>query len=338
MGLKKYIVFSILLIIVVAGYTYSVQPGSYEVKIMEYSLTLPIVAWISFPVVLLFIASVLHMFFYGFQSYLGNRAILKDEENIIEVVKNNLLNKNEVKIFKRDTFKNLSEILSQVNLVPKEGKFTSTIKEIDMIVEKINSINSGEYLTSKELKLDATNPLMLKNEINKVNNDEDYCLDILKRPANHSEEMIKKAFFVVLAKKSMTTVKKVLANIKLDKEMVLELFKRDSEQTDFSLSKEEVLKYIKNIDFSKEDFINLAKLYKNNMLPDDLLKIFEEISNVNELALDSYLYVLFEYEMIDTIRDIFNSSAQDELLPYKALLDLKDSGKQYTLDSLCYYK
>ena len=338
MGLKKYIVFSILLIIVVAGYTYSVQPGSYEVKIMEYSLTLPIVAWISFPVVLLFAASVLHMFFYGFQTYLGNRAILKDEENIIEVVKNNLLNKNEVKIFKRDTFKNLSEILSQVNLVPKEGNFTSSIKEINLIVEKINSINSGEYLTSKELKLDATNPLMLKNEINKVNNDEDYCLDILKRPTNHSEEIIKKAFFIVLSKKSMTTVKKVLANIKLDKEMVLELFKRDSEQTDFSLSKEEVIKYIKNIDFSKDDFINLAKLYKNNMLPDDLLKIFEEISNVNELALDSYLYVLFEYEMIDTIRDIFNSSAQDELLPYKALLDLKDSGKQYTLDSLCYYK
>ena len=49
----------------------------------------------------------------------------------------------------------------------------------------------------------------------------------------------------------------------------------------------------------------LAKLYKNNMLPDDLLKIFEELSNNNEKAQDSYLYVLFEYEMIDTIRDIF---------------------------------
>ncbi len=74
------------------------------------------------------------------------------------------------------------------------------------------------------------------------------------------------------------------------------------------------------------------------MLPDDLLKIFEEISNLNELALDSYLFVLFEYEMLDTIREIFSSSAQDELLPYKALLELKDSGKQYTLDTLCYTK
>ena len=338
MGLKKYIVFSILLILVVAGYTYSILPGTYEVKVLEYSLTLPIVAWISLPVVLLFLASVLHMFFYGFQSYLGNRAIVKDEVNLIDAIKSNLLNKNEVKSFKRKAFKDLSEILSQINLVPKEGSFTSSNKEINEIVGKINTINEGKYLAEKELRLDASNPLMVQNEMNKVNNDEDYCLDILKRPANHSENIIKKAFYIVLEKKSMTTVKKVLPNIKLDKKMVLDLFKRDSQQTDFSLSKEEIIKYIKNIDLTKDDFINLAKLYKNSMLPDDLLKIFEEISNVNEVALDSYLYVLFEYEMIDMIRDVFTSSADDELLPYKALLELKDSGKHYTLDSLCYCK
>lgn len=338
MGLKKYILFSILLIILVAGYTYSILPGTYEIKVMEKTLTLPIVAWVSLPIVLLFLASVLHMFFYGFKGYLSNRSIIKDEENILESIKSNLLHKNDTRIYKRKTFRALSEILSQVQLVPKEGDFTSENKEINQIVEKLKSIDAGKYLSPKELKLEDTNPLTLKNITNKVNTDYDFCLDILKRPANHDQELIKMAFFRVLENKSMTTVKKVLSGIKLDKEMILELFNRDSQQTDFSLSKEEVIKYIKNIEFSKEDFINLAKLYKNNMLPDDLLKIFEEISNTNELALDSYLYVLFEYEMIDTIRDIFSSSAQDELLPYKALLDLKDAGKHYTLDTLCYYK
>lgn len=338
MGLKKYIGFSILLIVLVAGYTYSILPGTYEIKVMEKSLTLPIVAWISLPLGLLFIASVLHIFFYGVKGYFTNRAITKDEENILAAIKSNLLNKDEVRVYKRKAFQELSGILSQMKLVPKEGEFISDNAEINKIVEKTKKINSGDYITSKELKLEDTNPLMAQNILNKINTDDDYCLDILKRPSNHSQELIKKAFFKVLANKSMTTVKKVLHSIKLDKEMILELFNRDSQQTDFSLSKEEVIKYIKNIDFSKEDFINLAKLYKNNMLPDDLLKIFEEISNTNELALDSYLYVLFEYEMIDTIRDIFSSSAQDELLPYKALLELKDAGKHYTLDSLCYYK
>ncbi|NQY93950.1 MAG: hypothetical protein HRT43_07275 [Campylobacteraceae bacterium] len=338
MGLKKYIVFSILLIVLVAGYTFSLELGTYEIVISDVSLKLPVFVWMIFPTVLLLLASILHMFFYGFKGYLGNRAIVKDEENIIESIKNNLLNKHDIKLYKRQAFKDLSEILSQVNLIPKDGNFNSSNTEINAIVEKVKSVYAGKYLSPKELKLEEANPLMVLNNINKVNSDADYCLEILKRPTNHKSEIIKKAYFTVLASKSMTSVKKILTNIKLDKEMVLELFKRDSEQTDFALSKEEVIKYIKNVDFSKRDFIYLAKLYKNNMLPDDLLKIFEEISNNNDLALDSYLYVLFEYEMLDNIRDIFGSSAQDELLPYKALLDLKDSGKQYTLDSLCYSK
>ncbi|OUR73701.1 hypothetical protein A9Q76_02180 [Arcobacter sp. 31_11_sub10_T18] len=338
MGLKKYVIFSILLIVLVAGYIFSLELGSYEIIISDISLQLPVFVWILLPTLLLLVASILHMFFYGFKGYLGNRAIVKDEENILESIKNNLLYKNDIKLYKRQAFRDVSEILSQVNLVPKDGNFNSSNTEINAIVEKVKSIHAGTYLTPKELKLDEANPLMVINNNNRVNTDADYCLEILKRPANHKSEIIKKAYFTVLAHKSMTTVKKVLANIKLDKEMILELFKRDSEQTDFSLSKEEVIKYIKNVDFSRQDFIYLAKLYKNNMLPDDLLKIFEEISNNNDLALDSYLYVLFEYEMLDNIRDIFGSTAQDELLPYKALLDLKDSGKQYTLDSLCYIK
>lgn len=338
MGLKKYIVFSILFIALVAGYVFSILPSSYEVKVMEQSFTLPIFVWVVLPLVFLFAATLLHMFFYGFKGYLHNRSITKDEENIIESIKNNLLNKKDSKVYSRKTFKELAQILSFVKLVPKEGEFISTNDEINKIVEKTQSIKSGTYLSPKDLKLDDNNPLMVQNLINKINSDDEFCLDILKRPANYSEDMIKKAFFRVLKNKSMTTVKKILPGIKLDKEMIVELFNRDSAQTDFSLSKEEIIKYIKNIDFTKNDFIKLAKLYKNNMLPDDLLKIFEELSNSNEQAQDSYLYVLFEYEMIDTIRDIFASSAQDELLPYKALLDLKDSGKHYTLDSLCYCK
>jgi hypothetical protein len=54
------------------------------------------------------------------------------------------------------------------------------------------------------------------------------------------------------------------------------------------------------------------------------------------LALDAYVYILFEYEMIEKVRDIFANTSKEELTAFKALLELKDSGKQYTLDSICY--
>jgi hypothetical protein len=39
--------------------------------------------------------------------------------------------------------------------------------------------------------------------------------------------------------------------------------------------------------------------------------------------------------MIDEIREIITNSQKDEYLPYKALLDLKDSGKHYSIDNIC---
>jgi hypothetical protein len=66
--------------------------------------------------------------------------------------------------------------------------------------------------------------------------------------------------------------------------------------------------------------------------------MFETISNENELAIDAYLVILFEYEMIDKVRETLNGYSNEEYQPFRALLDLKDSGKNYTLENLCYNK
>ena len=337
MGLKKYSIFSILLIVLITGYTYSIQQGSYEVKFMDASVSLPIFVWIALPMFLLFMASLAHMLFYEFKLFLQKIALKKDEENTIELIKNNLLHKNEIKIFKTKFFQDLSTVLSQIDLTAKNFNFNSSIEDINIVIKKIEKIENGEYLTSKELKLDSSNELMVKNDLNKLNNNTDYCLEILKRPFNHTYDVIKKAYFIILSSQNISTIKKILPNIELDKEMVLALFKQDCKEENF-LIQEEIIKYLTKIDFSKSDFLDIAKLYKGSISPDDLLKIFEEISNINELALDSYLYVLFEYEMLDKVREIFASSSTEEFLPYRILLELKDSGKKYTLDSLCYYK
>ena len=77
MGLKKYIGFSLLLILVVGLYVYSVESGDYTVTVLEYSLMLPTVAWVLIPIVLLFVFTVLHLMFYGSVNYCKNRALKK---------------------------------------------------------------------------------------------------------------------------------------------------------------------------------------------------------------------------------------------------------------------
>ena len=80
--------------------------------------------------------------------------------------------------------------------------------------------------------------------------------------------------------------------------------------------------------------ITLAKLYKNTLDPDKLLDLFETLSNENEEASGSYFYVLLELEMIEKLNDLLAGYKNDEFKIYRALLDLKEAGKHYSIDDI----
>ena len=120
--------------------------------------------------------------------------------------------------------------------------------------------------------------------------------------------------------------------------MLIALLKKDSEQDkQTAMTNEEILKIIKKVVLSNDELIKIANNYKNSMSPDQIIKLYEDISAVNEEFTVAYLYILSEYEMIDTMRDILSNSANNEFVAYRALIDLKDAGKHtYSLDTLCY--
>lgn len=334
MGLKSYIGFSILLLIIIGVAVFSIQPGDYELKVFDLSLTLPIVVWVLLPMVVLLLASVLHLMFYGTLNYCKLSGFKKDEENIIEVIKALLLEKKDNRKFKTSGYKNLAAILKQFNLDVKENTFTSKNESLNDTVSKIKDIKAGKHIADKSLKLPLDSNLAKQNLINKVNEQVDYAVDILKRVDQHSVDVVRAAFFNVLENKSMTTIKKLYSNVNLDKEMALKLFLKDIDNNEFGLSNEEILKITKSLNYTKEEYITLAKLYKEVLSPDKLLSLFETLSNENEMALDAYFYVLLELEMIEKLKDLLGGYGDDEYKPFKALLDLKDAGKHYSLDDM----
>ena len=86
MGLKKYVIFSIILIIVVFGYTYSLELGNYNITILNFSLELPVAAWVILPLALLSLVTYLHLLFYGLINYIKKRAVKKDAGEKLKVV------------------------------------------------------------------------------------------------------------------------------------------------------------------------------------------------------------------------------------------------------------
>lgn len=181
MGVKIYIGFSLLLIILVGVIGYGVQPGEYEVTISDYSLKLPIIAWVLAPLVLLFIFSVLHLVFYGSLNYCKNRGFTKDEATIIETIKSLLLQKQDKKKFKTTGYKNIAGILNQFNVDVKDAAFTSSNESLNQTVSQIKDIKAGRYVNEKNLKLDVNSDLAKQNLLNKMAEQPDFSLDVLKK-------------------------------------------------------------------------------------------------------------------------------------------------------------
>lgn len=338
MGLKKYIFGSLILVLAIFGYVFSIESGDYRVHILDFSMLLPIAVWVVAPLVILILLTVLHMSYYGLKNFFSLKAISKDSESFIKLIKSKLLKENSNIVFTNEKFKELNSIVKQLDLDVTNSDFNSDNKLISKTVDQLISINSGRYISSKELKLDQNSIINEKNTINKINVDDNFALDVIKKSSTHSKAIIKAAFSKVIETRSMTTIKKHLDDIVFDKEMLMMLFKKDSEQkTEFAMTNEMILNLVSKVDLSYLDLIDVAKIYKVTMAPDQILNLFEQISTANEEFTAAYLYVLSEYEMIDKMRDILVNSQTYEFIAFKALVDLKDAGKHtYSLDTLCF--
>jgi len=336
MGFKKYIVFSVLFIGIIYGYAFSLELGDYKVTILEISVLLPVAVWIILPLVILFIATIGHILFYGLINIFRQRAINKDKETMITLIKSNLLEKNPPKRFKTKAFKELSSIISQLKLTVNDSTFSSSDAELNNLIAAIQDIKAGKHVVDKSLKISEMSELANQNLLNKVNDQIDFSVEVLKKVENYAPNIVRQAFINVLNEKSMTTIKKLYKNIKLDKDLAKRLFEKDAANNDFGFTSEEISKIVKDLDYTTEDYIALAKNYEAILQPDQIIELFEKLSTEIDASTPAYLHVLFEYEMIDKVREIVDTTPEGEYSSFKALLDLKDAGKHYDLESISY--
>jgi hypothetical protein len=320
----------------VFGYVYSLELGDYNVTLLGYSLVLPVAAWVILPVSLLALVTYLHILFYSLLKYFKERAIKKDHETMISVIKSNLLEKTDLAKFKTKDFRNLSSILSQFKLSVNDSRFTSTDEELNKIVAYVQDIKDGKFVSDKSFKVNETTPLANLNMLNKVNEQIDFAVDVLKKPENFSSNVVRQSFENVLKEKTMTTVKKLYKNIKLDKDLATKLFEKDAANNEFGFTAEEILKIVKDLDYKKDDYLALAKNYESILQPDQIIALFEKLSAELDEATPAYLHVLCEYEMIEKVREIVSVTADTEFTAFKALLDLKEAGKHYDLEAISY--
>ena len=68
------------------------------------------------------------------------------------------------------------------------------------------------------------------------------------------------------------------------------------------------------------------------MIPEQRMKLFETLSDEHEDAMDSYLFTLFDLEMLAPANAILDISLPDEYMNFKAYRALKESNQHFNIN------
>lgn len=334
MGIRKYIIYSLIYIVLVFIGIYSINSSGYNFELFGQSLNLPVALWFVLPIILFAILSVLHIAYQSFEFFLKNRALKRDAKTYSQVACELLLGFESNKEFKTEIFDDAVEILKL--LLPNQSEQNTEIsiknEELKEIFEIIKTIKNGEFADIKKFKLPKNSALFIQNEINKIEKKDGYYVEILKSNLpNLSQKIIKKAEEKLIKSANFDNIIKFKQSLNNEESLIL-LDRYTNENDKFSLKNEEIVKFLQMAQFSENDFINVAKILVKTCLPDSLIEIFKTISSHNQDAQKAYFYVLYNFQMLDILRENLLNSEKDNFEEFENLLFLRDNGKNPKLE------
>ena len=329
MGIKRYILLTVVYMLAVGLYVYSFNGDMHTVDGYNFALELPIAVWIILPAMLLFIASVAHMGFYKLKIFWKDRTANKDFENFKLALGSKVLGETSHIRYKSEWFKFIGKNASlfEYKDIPS---IVITDEKIEENRQLVRDIDSGKVMDLKKYKLSEDNELIMKNEFNKLNEDPKYAATILKNSKDENSALCQKAYFEYLKYASYDEIKKI--GYSPSKEMFRVLMERYLEEEgtvaiklDLATMQDLLMQFKAN----REDYLELAYEIKTKLDPDSLIALFEKLYNTDDYSAvsDAYLYVLYELQMIDKIREILDNSDADEFMKWKTILFLRDNGK-----------
>lgn len=332
MGVKRYILFSVIFVAILGIYVYSFQGGSYMLELFGIPITLPIAAWVIMPVVLVIVFSVLHMMYYSMRVYMANRALGKDYDTFIESSKATLLGEKYQPKFKTEWFKLPNEMLTAISS-PKDGTQKLNNEVLRDICSNVANIKEGEFVDIKQYKLSSDNPLTIQNKLNELKSNPKVASEILRSCSDLETPLCAIAFETLLKNASYTEIKKF--NFPLNAKHVLILLKRyEDKEDDIYMNEDDIGALMRKVPMGQDEYVEAARLLKRTINPDSLVAMFDEIYHDNSEAGKGYLYTLFELQMLDRAREILQNSEEDEFQEFKTYLFLRDKGQNTDLKLL----
>ncbi len=327
---------SVILMIAVGSAVYGLNAESYILHFFGFELNYPIAVWVVLPMFVLFVLSFMHITIFGYKNHCSFSRWDKDMESFEDAIFASLLGEPiKEKRYFNETMKVTASVLTKakIEMIDDVEEMTPKIAKALNIIKKIQS---GEYVDLKEHKLHKMlqdgNPYLIQNRLNRLQHDDRFVEEVIKGGKLYSELVQKKALEIYASKANFIQAR-TFAKL-FDVESFLTMLYRINKESEMGLTIPIFKEFLDGIKPSCSGFLRIAEVSKKLFTPNENLAIFFSYQIQTPKAQYAYLYLLFEYELIEDAGKFLDDQDKKDFVRFRVLYTLKKSNTKYKLEDL----
>lgn len=332
MQLKRYTIASLILIILVAAAVYSIDNEAISFDLLGIHFpNLPVAFWVVVPLIIMYLASLLHMGVYALVGNFKLRRLNKDHEKMIDALRDALLGIGERNyVYKSEPYKLMGKLIDHSLLIPFDTLRSIGNEKIDDVLQLMRDVKENKKVDIKKFHLPSTTSIAIQNNLNRFERGEIDADSILSRPDSYGEIVCAKAYETYVKTASVGSIMKF--KHLFTKASLIDFLQRiNASENGIQIANEELVPLLTSMKLDSNDWIDLSEAMAKNMLPEQRIRLFEMLSEQNDDAMEGYFYTLYDLQMIDTANEILNNTANNDYLIFKAYRDLKKANKHYDI-------
>jgi len=333
MKLGLYTFAALTFILLLGAFVYTLELGLYRLDIIN--ITLPVTIWVILPALLLFLFTIAHMLFYGLRNYFQIKKWKKDTDTLEDALYWSLVNEPKIQKYAMNEVGSSAALLGKSSLNVSDN-VDGLSPRLSKVVNIIQKIKNGEYVDLKEEKMvkvfNAGNPILIQNRLNQLESDEKFVEGVMRATSDYSEAVQKESLQIFARKADFEKARKYTKVF--DVENFLLMLSRVNSEDNLSLNKEILSSFIEDLKLSCADFVRIAGVTKKYFKPDENLALFNGYQKDDEKAQNAYLYLLFEYELLDQVGTFLEEQEENEFMKFRALYQLKRENSKYKLEDI----
>ncbi len=336
MKIGLYFIFALILIGLTGAYVHSLHLGNYILKILGVDVNLPIAAWVILPMLILFVFTLIHMMYYATLGYFSRKKWLKDTQTLQDALYWSLLREPKEHKYLTKSIRDSGKLLSK-SIIEVTGTVEGVSEKVLNVITLIKDIERGEYVNLKEKnlakKLSRDNPIYIKNTQNRLDVDPKFVEEVLQSTTTYSKGTVAKALMIFAENETFYKAKKYVKIFDIDNFFVMLDRAADSKE-DMGMSEDMIKSFIDVLPFGCREYMHLARICVKKFSPDTNLSMFKNFQRHDENASQAYLYLLFEYEMLDKIEEYLSEHGEKEFVRFRALHTLKKMNQKYNVEGM----